>query len=90
MSIVFILGDKLPTWNDAALAIFSIAKKPKTVKMYVFCFKIKLYNTYCNTELNTTSSLFNNTHYFHSGYQLLILTPYHSFTCGKSRLVQIM
>ena len=33
MSVHFVLGDMLPTWYDAAISLFSVAKKPKTVNM---------------------------------------------------------
>jgi len=32
-SVVFILGDMLPTWNDAAISLFNFATKPKSAKM---------------------------------------------------------
>ena len=32
-NLVFILGDKLPTYYDAAIAIYSVATKPKSKKM---------------------------------------------------------
>ena len=31
--IVFVLGDKLPTIYDAAIAIYSVVQGPKTQKM---------------------------------------------------------
>ena len=31
--IIFVLGDKLPRYYDAAIAIFTIAQKPKSDKM---------------------------------------------------------
>ena len=33
MPVHFVLGDMLPSWYDAAISIFSVAQKPKTVKM---------------------------------------------------------
>ena len=31
--IVFVLGDKLPTYYDAAMSIYMVATKPKSKKM---------------------------------------------------------
>ena len=55
-NFVFILQDQLPTYYNAALAIFTVASKPNSQKMALAI------NSYSLTLINLWTNLFGQSH----------------------------